>query len=67
MASPEFNPIMGNMCAIFVTGKIYDELKLVFHKLAEGADQNGFKNCMICRLAHMDNFTINMAFSGYSW
>jgi PhnB protein len=39
MASPEFNPIMGNMSAIFVTGKIYNEVKVVFDKLSEGADK----------------------------
>jgi PhnB protein len=43
MASPEFNPILGNMSAIFVTGKIYDELKVVFDKLAEGADKKWFQ------------------------
>ena len=39
MASPEFNPITGNMSAIFVTGKIYNEVKVVFDKLSEGADK----------------------------
>ena len=43
MASPEFNPIIGNMSAIFVTGKIHDELKVVFDKLAEGADKKRFQ------------------------
>jgi PhnB protein len=43
MASPEFNPILGNMSAIFVTGKIYDEMKEVFDKLAEGADKKRFQ------------------------
>ncbi len=43
MASPEFNPILGNMSAIFVTSKIYDELKVVFDKLAEGADKKRFQ------------------------
>jgi PhnB protein len=43
MASPEFNPILGNMSAIFVTGKAYDELKVVFDKLAEGADKEWFQ------------------------
>jgi PhnB protein len=43
MASPEFNPILGNMSAIFVTGQIYDELKVVFDKLAEGADKKRFE------------------------
>ncbi len=39
MASPEYNPVLGNMFSIFVTGKNYDEMKVVFDKLAEGADK----------------------------
>ena len=36
MASPAFEPILGNMSAIFVIGKSYDELKTVFDKLKDG-------------------------------
>ena len=36
MASPEFNPILGDTFAIFVIGKTYDELKKVFDKLKDG-------------------------------
>lgn len=36
MASPEFDPIKGNMSAIFVTGTTYDELRSVFDKLKDG-------------------------------
>lgn len=43
MASPEVNPILGNMFAIFVTGKIYDEMKVVFDTLADGADKKRFQ------------------------
>ncbi|MGE5265469.1 MAG: VOC family protein [Acidobacteriota bacterium] len=43
MASPAFNPILGNMSAIFVVGGTYDELKTVFDKLLEGADQKRFQ------------------------
>ncbi len=43
MASPEFNPILGNMSAIFVTGKNYDEMKIVFDKLGVGADGKRFQ------------------------
>ncbi len=43
MASPAFNPILGNMSAIFVIGGAYDELKKVFDKLAEGADKARFQ------------------------
>ena len=43
MASPAFDPILGNMSAIFVVGGAYGELKVVFDKLAEGADQRRFQ------------------------
>ncbi len=43
MASPVFDPVKGNMSAIFVTGNNYDELKVVFDKLAEGADKVRFQ------------------------
>jgi|ERR1041384_8050162 len=39
MASPAFDPIQGNTYAIFVIGGTYDELKAVFDKLRDGADQ----------------------------
>ena len=43
MASPEFDPIQGNTFAIFVVGEGYDELKVVFDKLATGAEQDRFQ------------------------
>jgi PhnB protein len=43
MASPAFNPILGNMSAIFVTCDDYDELKNVFDKLANGAEKSRFQ------------------------
>ena len=43
MASPTFNPLQGNTYAIFVIGEGYDELKAVFDKLAEGAEQARFQ------------------------
>jgi PhnB protein len=36
MASPEFEPIQGNMFAIFIVGKSFDELKTIFDKLKDG-------------------------------
>jgi len=36
MASPEFDPVQGNMYAIFVVGNTYDELKTTFDKLRDG-------------------------------
>ncbi|TAL14415.1 hypothetical protein EPN95_03080 [Patescibacteria group bacterium] len=35
MASPEFEPVKGNMFAIYVTGDSYDELKVIFEKLKD--------------------------------
>jgi PhnB protein len=43
MASPAFEPILGNMSAIFVIGGAYDELKEVFDKLSEGAHKEWFQ------------------------
>ena len=43
MASPAFEPVLGNMSAIFVVGEGYDELKAVFDKLADGADKQRFQ------------------------
>jgi PhnB protein len=43
MASPTFNPILGNQSALFVVGETYDELKTVFDKLAEGAQKDRFQ------------------------
>lgn len=43
MASPVFEPIQGNMSAIFIIGGTYDELKVVFDKLAVGADKERFQ------------------------
>lgn len=36
MASPDFDPIQGNMSAIFVVGKTREELSAVFEKLRDG-------------------------------
>jgi len=44
MASPAFNPILGNMSAIYIIGGAYDELKKVFDKLAEGAEQSRYQD-----------------------
>ncbi len=43
MASPEYNPILGNQYAIFVLGGQYEELKAVFDKLADGANKERFQ------------------------
>jgi PhnB protein len=39
MASPALEPKHGNTFSIFVIGATYEELKIVFDKLAEGADK----------------------------
>ena len=44
MASPAFEPKLGNTFAIFVVGGTYDELKTVFDKLAEGANKERFQD-----------------------
>jgi PhnB protein len=44
MASPTFDPILGNMSAVFVTAPDHDELTTVFHKLAVGADRERFQD-----------------------
>jgi len=44
MASPSFEPILGNMFSIFVIGETYEELKDVFGKLAEGAKKEWFQD-----------------------
>jgi PhnB protein len=43
MASPALEPIQGNMFGLFVIGGTYNELKTVFDKLAEGADEKWFQ------------------------
>ena len=43
MASPEYEPQYGNIFAIFVVGEGYDELKTVFDKLSQGAQQDRFQ------------------------
>jgi PhnB protein len=42
MASPALEPILGNMSAIFVSGS-YEELKIIFDKLADGAKKEWFQ------------------------
>ena len=43
MAAPAFEPLLGNMSALFVTGTDGAELKAVFNKLAVGAARAGFQ------------------------
>ena len=43
MASPAFEPLQGNTFAIFVIADALDELRPVFDKLADGADQQHFQ------------------------
>ena len=44
MASPTFEPMLGNMSAVFVIGSDYDELRVVFDKLATGAERERFQD-----------------------
>jgi PhnB protein len=43
MASPAFEPLQGNTTAIFVIGEAYEELKVVFDKLASGCEKSRFQ------------------------
>lgn len=42
MASPAFEPVRGNMSAVYLVG-VFDELKTVFDRLAFGADRERFQ------------------------
>ncbi len=44
MASPAFEPVLGNMSAIFVLGGAYAELRAVFDKLKDGANPEWFQD-----------------------
>lgn len=43
MASPAFEPVLGNMSAVYITGANLDELQPVFDKLAVGANRERFQ------------------------
>jgi PhnB protein len=43
MASPEFDPVMGNMSAVFVESADLDQLTAAFDKLARDADREHFQ------------------------
>ena len=43
MAAPAFQPVLGNMSALFVNGTDGAELKTVFNKLAVGAERAHFQ------------------------
>lgn len=43
MASPQFEPVLGNMSAIFVTSDTDDELKAVFDRLSQGARKDWYQ------------------------
>jgi len=44
MALPIREPKLGNMSAIFVIGEGFEELKIAFDKLAQGAQKDGFQD-----------------------
>jgi PhnB protein len=44
MASPAYEPILGNMSALFVIGTDGAELRAVFDKLAIGAERERFQD-----------------------
>ncbi len=43
MASPTYEPKQGNTYAVFIIGGSYEELKVVFDKLANGAEKEKFQ------------------------
>ncbi len=43
MASPNYEPIQGNTCKIFVIGEEYNELKAIFDRLAVDAEKDRFQ------------------------
>jgi PhnB protein len=43
MASPDFEPLLGNMSAIFMTSDTDEELARVFDRLARGASKEWFQ------------------------
>lgn len=43
MASPQYEPHPGDTMAIFVIGGVYEDLKIVFDKLSEGAEKEKFQ------------------------
>jgi PhnB protein len=43
MAAPQYEPKHGDTFAIFIIGGSYDELKVVFDKLAAGAEKDRFQ------------------------
>jgi PhnB protein len=44
MASPAFEPILGNMSAIYVIGERRDELRASFDRLADGSQKDWFQD-----------------------
>ena len=44
MADPEYEPKQGDTTAIFVIGEGYEELKVVFDKIAVGANKDRFQD-----------------------
>lgn len=44
MASPQYEPHQGDTFSIFVIGQGYDEIKVIFDKLSEGASKDKFQD-----------------------
>jgi PhnB protein len=44
MASPAFEPVLGNMSALYLVSDDVGELRTVFGKLADGADRERFQD-----------------------
>src|SRR5947209_9452537 len=57
MASPTYEPKQGDTFAIFVIGGSYDELKVVFDKLADDFSPTGFGG-IVGQLGFFDSYLI---------
>ncbi len=68
MASPQYEPKQGDTFAIFVVGGSYDELKVVFDKLAEGAETDRFQELHDLPIGTYGQFTdkygVHLIFKG---
>jgi PhnB protein len=70
MASPDFNPILGNQSALFIESDDEPELRGLFDKLSDGADQARFQALHPMPFGlygqFYDRFGVQWIFRGYS-
>lgn len=66
MADPQYEPVLGEMFAVFVTGN-FDEVKAVFDKLAVGAEKDRFQELHEMPFGMYGRRMINFTGIGYLW